>query len=51
MSHTYAHNLMHCVFSAKERLNLIRTPEDLWRYVAGLAYAKSISRHRRGRHR
>jgi REP element-mobilizing transposase RayT len=42
MSHTYAHNLIHCVFSTKERLNLIRNPEDLWRYVAVTAYRKSI---------
>jgi putative transposase len=43
MSHTYAHNLVHCVFSTKDRLNLIRRPEDLWRYVVGLAYAKNIN--------
>ena len=42
MSHTYAHTLLHCVFSTKDRLNLIHHPEDLWRYVVGLAYAKSI---------
>ena len=42
MSHTYAHNLVHCVFSTKDRLNLIRNPEELWRYVAGLAHAKNI---------
>ena len=42
MSHTFSHNLVHCVFSTKDRLNLIRNPEELWRYVAGLAYAKNI---------
>ena len=42
MSHTYSHNLLHCVFSTKERQNLIRKPEELWRYVAALAYAKKI---------
>ena len=42
MSHTYAHNLVHCVFSTKDRLNLINNPEELWRYVAGLAHAKNI---------
>ncbi len=42
MSHTYSHNLLHCVFSTKERLNLIHKPEDLWRYVAVLAHAKNI---------
>jgi putative transposase len=42
MSHSYAHNLVHCVFSTKGCLNLIRHPEELWRYVAALAYAKNI---------
>ena len=42
MSHTYAHNLVHCVFSTKERLNLIKNTDELCRYVAGLAYAKNI---------
>jgi REP element-mobilizing transposase RayT len=42
MSHTYAHTLVHCVFSTKDRLNLIHNPEQLWRYVAGLAHAKNI---------
>ena len=42
MSHTFAHNLVHCVFSTKDRLNMIKNPEELWRYVAGLAYAKDI---------
>ena len=42
MSHTYAHNLVHCVFSTKDRMNLIKNPEELWRYVAGLAHAKDI---------
>jgi len=42
MSHTYAHNLVHCVFSTKDRLDLIRNPQELWRYVVGLAYAKNI---------
>ena len=42
MSHTYAHNLMHCVFSTKERLHLIRDPESLWRYTVGLAYQKKV---------
>ncbi len=42
MSHTYAHTLVHCVFSTKDRLNLIHNPEELWRYVAGLAHAKNI---------
>ena len=42
MSHTYAHNLVHCVFSTKERMNLIKNPDELCRYVVGLAHAKNI---------
>ena len=42
MSHAYAHNLMHCVFSTKERMPLIRDPESLWRYTVGLAYQKGV---------
>ncbi len=42
MSHTFAHNLVHCVFSTKERLNLIKNMDGLCRYVVGLAYAKNI---------
>ena len=42
MSHTYSHNLLHCVFSTKGRLPLIRDPEALWRYTAALAYAKEV---------
>ena len=42
MSHTYAHNLMHCVFSTKGRVPLIRDPKTLWRYTAGLAYRKRV---------
>jgi len=42
MSHTHSHNLLHCVFSTKERLPLIRDPEALWRYTVGLAYNKNI---------
>ncbi|MFZ1137526.1 MAG: transposase [Candidatus Korobacteraceae bacterium] len=42
MSHTYSHNLIHCIFSTKDRRNLIRNPEELWRYVVATAYAKNI---------
>jgi len=42
MSHAYSHNLLHCVFSTKQRQDLIRNPEELWRYVAALAHAKNI---------
>jgi putative transposase len=39
MSHTYISDLIHCVFSTKERRNLIR-PEiqsDLWAFLGGIA--------------
>jgi putative transposase len=39
MSHTYVSDLVHCVFSTKERHNLIR-PEiqsDLWAFLGGIA--------------
>jgi len=39
MPHSYVSNLMHCVFSTKERLPFI-TPEletHLWPYLAGIA--------------
>ncbi len=42
MSHTYPHNLLHCVFSTKQRQSLIRNPEELWHYVAALGHAKGI---------
>lgn len=42
MSHTHSHSLLHCVFSTKQRRDLIRKPEELWRYVAALAYNKNI---------
>ena len=39
MPHSYVSNLMHCVFSTKERLPFI-TPElesRLWPYIGGIA--------------
>jgi putative transposase len=39
VSHTYISNLVHCVFSTKNRRNLIK-PEiqpDLWAYLGGIA--------------
>ena len=42
MSHTYSHNLVHCVFSTKDRVNQILNPDELWRYVAVLAHTKKI---------
>jgi putative transposase len=41
--HTLSRNLVHCVFSTKDRLNLIREPESLWRRLAVIARAKNIS--------
>ena len=42
MSHTHTCNLVHCVFSTKERANLIADPERLWQYVGGIARQKNI---------
>jgi putative transposase len=39
MSHTYVSDLVHCVFSTKERQNLIRAEiqPDLWSFLGGIA--------------
>jgi putative transposase len=39
MSHTYVSNLVHCVFSTKERRNLIPTEKQtrLWSFLGGIA--------------
>jgi len=37
MAHTYSVNLVHCVFSTKERLPLIPEPETLWRIMRSVA--------------
>jgi len=42
MAHTCACNLLHCVFSTKDRANLIRDRERLWQYIGGIARAKNI---------
>jgi putative transposase len=42
MPHTYSSMLVHCVFSTKERMNLIRNPQLLWRYFSGIARGKQI---------
>ena len=42
MSHTYASNLVHCVFSTAQRKNLIVEPERLRQYLSGIARQKSI---------
>ena len=43
MSHTHASVLVHCVFSTKNRANLIHNPEELWRYLAVVAQDKKIT--------
>ena len=44
MSHTYAANLLHCVFSTKERRPLIaaKRQEELWAYILGIARNMNI---------
>ena len=39
MSHTYVSELMHCVFSTKNRRDLIKDEfcKDLWAYIGGIA--------------
>src|ERR1700746_910487 len=41
--HTLAANLVHCVFSTKNRADLIREPERTWQYMVGIARAKKVS--------
>ncbi len=43
MSHTHAWVLVHCVFSTKNRANLIPDPDELCRYITGVARAKKIT--------
>lgn len=40
--HTLASNLVHCVFSTRDRADLIKEPERTWQYIAGIARAKQI---------
>jgi REP element-mobilizing transposase RayT len=40
--HTLACNLVHCVFSTKNRADLIPEPERLRQYLTGIARAKNI---------
>jgi REP element-mobilizing transposase RayT len=42
MAHTLACNLVHCVFSTKDRADLIPDPERLRQYLTGIARAKDI---------
>ena len=43
MPHTLSRNLVHCVFSTKGRLNIIRDADCLWNRLGVIAKAKSIS--------
>ena len=43
MSHTHASVLVHCVFSTKERINMIPEPEALWRYLAVVAKDNQVT--------
>jgi putative transposase len=40
--HTLARNLVHCVFSTKDRVDLIPEPERLRQYLTGIARGKNI---------
>jgi len=37
MARSYILNYVHCVFSTKQRAQLIRDPEFLWAYIRGIA--------------
>lgn len=43
MSHTHASVLVHCVFSTKQRINMIPDPEALWRYLAAVARDNNVT--------
>ncbi|MGB7554577.1 MAG: transposase, partial [Candidatus Korobacteraceae bacterium] len=42
MAHTHTCNLVHCVFSTKDRADLIPDPERLWQYIGGIARQKNL---------
>jgi len=42
MAHTLACNLVHCVFSTRDRSDLIPDPERLRQYLTGIARGKNI---------
>jgi putative transposase len=42
MAHTHTCNLLHCVFSTKERANLISDPARLWKYTGGITRQKQV---------
>ena len=37
MARSYVLNYVHCVFSTKQRTQLIKAPESLWAYIRGIA--------------
>jgi putative transposase len=37
MARSYVLNYVHCVFSTKQRTQLIKGPESLWAYIRGIA--------------
>ena len=43
MPHTLSRNLVHCVFSTKGRLPLIREPAVLWKHLGVIAKSKDIA--------
>ena len=43
MSHTHAWVLVHCVFSTKDRGDLIPDAVEMCRYLTGVAHAKNIT--------
>src|SRR5271169_700361 len=43
MPHALTSNLLHCVFSTKDRANSIPDPQALGRYLGGVAREKNIS--------
>jgi len=42
MAHTHTSNLVHCIFSTKDRRNSTPDPSRLWEYVGGIARGKNI---------
>jgi putative transposase len=42
MAHTHTCNLVHCIFSTKDRADRIYDPPRLWQYVGGIARQKGI---------
>jgi REP element-mobilizing transposase RayT len=43
MPHALTNNLVHCVFSTKNRVNLIHEPDAVGRYIVGIARSLHIS--------